>query len=230
MSILLPFYFRFLRPASASSTAAGCGIRKTYCSNVTPLGRLPCQAGPPTHRVSLHLRRLIDLRLVHNTSSEGNSPVADAEKRAKLTAHTRAELVDRLERRYESGASIRQLAEETKRSYGFIHRALTEAGVRLRGRAVRRAEDDARKTAHQLVDALPRELVPDATALLQRLVHTGQPPPQRRFRTVGVFDGEPDLGRRAKEIARRELGRTSDKTADHYRHWPRGRDGQPQGH
>ena len=28
----------------------------------------------------------------------------------------------------------------------------------------------------------------------------------RRFRTDGVFDGEPDLGREAKEIVRRELG------------------------
>jgi hypothetical protein len=37
--------------------------------------------------------------------------------------------------------------------------------------------------------------------------------PRRRFRTVGVFDGEPDLGRRSKEIARRELGGESSKTA-----------------
>ncbi|WP_410647472.1 hypothetical protein [Amycolatopsis sp. cmx-4-54] len=27
-------------------------------------------------------------------------------------------------------------------------------------------------------------------------------PPRRRFRTVGVFDGERDLGRRSKELAR----------------------------
>ena len=33
-----------------------------------------------------------------------------------------------------SGASIRDLASETGRSYGFVHRMLSEAGVALRGR------------------------------------------------------------------------------------------------
>jgi hypothetical protein len=36
--------------------------------------------------------------------------------------------------------------------------------------------------------------------------------PRQRFRTVGVFDAEPDLGKRAKAIARDELGGSS-KTA-----------------
>ncbi|MBA8823867.1 putative transcriptional regulator [Saccharopolyspora lacisalsi] len=36
--------------------------------------------------------------------------------------------------RYADGASIRRLAESTGRSYGFVHRVLTESGVPLRGR------------------------------------------------------------------------------------------------
>ena len=32
------------------------------------------------------------------------------------------------------GSSIRDLASETGRSYGFVHRMLSEAGVTLRGR------------------------------------------------------------------------------------------------
>ncbi|KOT83082.1 hypothetical protein ADK47_08595 [Streptomyces rimosus subsp. rimosus] len=36
--------------------------------------------------------------------------------------------------RWPSGASIRALAEETGRSYGFVHRVLSESGVTLRGR------------------------------------------------------------------------------------------------
>ncbi|WP_166459560.1 hypothetical protein [Amycolatopsis pithecellobii] len=36
--------------------------------------------------------------------------------------------------------------------------------------------------------------------------------PRRRFRTVGVFDAEPDLGKRSKTIAGDELGGSS-KTA-----------------
>ena len=36
--------------------------------------------------------------------------------------------------RYEAGESIRSLASSTGRSYGFIHRILTEMGVTLRSR------------------------------------------------------------------------------------------------
>lgn len=41
-----------------------------------------------------------------------------------------AELADK----YRAGASIRELAASTGRSYGFVHRVLTEADVDLRGR------------------------------------------------------------------------------------------------
>ncbi|MGY6657293.1 hypothetical protein ACXIZN_34535 [Amycolatopsis sp. TRM77291] len=34
-------------------------------------------------------------------------------------------------------------------------------------------------------------------------------PPRRRFRAVGVFDGERDLGRCSKRLTRHELGRGS---------------------
>jgi hypothetical protein len=39
-----------------------------------------------------------------------------------------------LKNRYDAGESIRSLAIATGRSYGFIHRILTEHGVILRGR------------------------------------------------------------------------------------------------
>ncbi len=39
-----------------------------------------------------------------------------------------------LKNRYDAGESIRALALATGRSYGFIHRILTEQGVALRGR------------------------------------------------------------------------------------------------
>lgn len=57
-----------------------------------------------------------------------------------IKAHTRimgddrTQLRDRVARHYERGASIRALAEQTGRSYGFIHRLLGESGVTLRGR------------------------------------------------------------------------------------------------
>jgi hypothetical protein len=55
-------------------------------------------------------------------------------KGTKVTGAARDKLAADLKKAYESGASIRTLAEGTGRSYGFVHRILTEAGATLRGR------------------------------------------------------------------------------------------------
>jgi hypothetical protein len=47
---------------------------------------------------------------------------------------TRDKLAQDIKKKYERGASIRAIAESTGRSYGFVHRVLSEAGVTLRGR------------------------------------------------------------------------------------------------
>jgi hypothetical protein len=60
--------------------------------------------------------------------------VAEIKKGARLTGPDRDKLASELAKKYESGTSIRSLAEETGRSYGFVHRILTEKEVRLRGR------------------------------------------------------------------------------------------------
>jgi Helix-turn-helix domain len=52
----------------------------------------------------------------------------------RITGNTRDKLAADLKKKYERGASIRALAESTGRSYGFIHRVLSESGVQLRGR------------------------------------------------------------------------------------------------
>jgi len=55
-------------------------------------------------------------------------------KGTRVTGADRTKLAADLKKRYESGESIRSLAGATGRSYGFVHRILTESGVRLRGR------------------------------------------------------------------------------------------------
>jgi hypothetical protein len=55
-------------------------------------------------------------------------------KGTRVTGSDRSELANDLKTRYNSGESIRALANSTGRSYGFVHRLLTETGVRLRGR------------------------------------------------------------------------------------------------
>jgi hypothetical protein len=55
-------------------------------------------------------------------------------KGTRVTGADRAKLASDLKKRYNSGESIRSLAASTGRSYGFIHRILSENGVALRGR------------------------------------------------------------------------------------------------
>jgi hypothetical protein len=55
-------------------------------------------------------------------------------KGTRVTGADRTKLAADLKKRYDSGESIRALAATTGRSYGFVHRILTENGVSLRGR------------------------------------------------------------------------------------------------
>lgn len=55
-------------------------------------------------------------------------------KGARITGGERTTLADDLKAKYASGASIRALAAETGRSYGFVHRILSESDVSLRSR------------------------------------------------------------------------------------------------
>jgi hypothetical protein len=55
-------------------------------------------------------------------------------KGTRVTGPDRSKLATDLKSRYDAGESIRSLAASTGRSYGFIHRILTENGVTLRGR------------------------------------------------------------------------------------------------
>lgn len=60
--------------------------------------------------------------------------MADLGKGRRVTGAERDKLAVDLKKKYEAGTSIRTLAESTGRSYGFIHRVLSESGVTLRGR------------------------------------------------------------------------------------------------
>lgn len=60
--------------------------------------------------------------------------MAELRKGSRVTGTERDKLTATLRKRYDGGASIRELAASTGRSYGFIHRVLTESGATLRGR------------------------------------------------------------------------------------------------
>ena len=57
------------------------------------------------------------------------------DKGARVTGPSRERLAATLRKQYEEeGESIREIAAATGRSYGFVHRLLSESGVKLRGR------------------------------------------------------------------------------------------------
>lgn len=57
-----------------------------------------------------------------------------AHKGARITGSDRTALAAEVCRRYQSGESIRTLAADTGRSYGFVHGLLVDAHVPLRSR------------------------------------------------------------------------------------------------
>lgn len=56
------------------------------------------------------------------------------DKGRRIVGAERSTLAKDLVKRYSQGESIRTLAAATGRSYGFVHRVLTESGVQLRQR------------------------------------------------------------------------------------------------
>jgi predicted transcriptional regulator len=60
--------------------------------------------------------------------------MAVLKKGARITGPDRTKLASELKKAYDKGKSIRELADSHGRSYGFVHRVLTESGVSLRGR------------------------------------------------------------------------------------------------
>ena len=58
----------------------------------------------------------------------------ELKKGSRITGDDRDSLATNLRKRYDGGESIRALAADHNRSYGFVHRILVESGATLRGR------------------------------------------------------------------------------------------------
>lgn len=56
------------------------------------------------------------------------------EPRKRLKPEQQERVTSELRKKYDAGASIRALAEESGRSYGYVHRRLYESGVSFRSR------------------------------------------------------------------------------------------------
>ncbi|MFF3159420.1 helix-turn-helix domain-containing protein [Streptomyces sp. NPDC057910] len=58
-------------------------------------------------------------------------------KHSRTTGAARTALAAQFKAAYEGGTSLRSIAEEAGRSYGFVHRVLSESGVVFRARSGR---------------------------------------------------------------------------------------------
>lgn len=83
-------------------------------------------------------------------------------KGKRIVGTARREVGEDLRTKYEKGASIRTLAQDIGRSYGFVHRVLSENGVKLRPRG-----GDVRRTKPVLPPAAPRSTVNRAAGNLR---------------------------------------------------------------
>ncbi|WP_375490436.1 helix-turn-helix domain-containing protein [uncultured Jatrophihabitans sp.] len=72
--------------------------------------------------------------------------MATLKKGARITGSERNKLASELKKQYDKGRSIRELADSHGRSYGFVHRVLSESGVTLRGRGGATRSKAAAKT------------------------------------------------------------------------------------
>lgn len=74
--------------------------------------------------------------------------MATAPRSNRVTGNDRSSLASSLAKEYAAGASIRALADKNGRSYGFVHRLLSESAVTFRGRGGA-TRGPARKTARK---------------------------------------------------------------------------------
>lgn len=72
--------------------------------------------------------------LTRDEDNAEGTHVAELKKGSRVTGGDRDKLAVELKKKYEAGQSIRLLAEDSGRSYGFVHRILSESGATLRGR------------------------------------------------------------------------------------------------
>jgi hypothetical protein len=76
---------------------------------------------------------MVEIAFLGEMASHGREIVV-FKKGARVTGAERMKLGTDLRKQYDKGRSIRELAESNGRSYGFIHRVLSESGAALRGR------------------------------------------------------------------------------------------------
>ena len=67
------------------------------------------------------------------TSTQGGAVAKALAKGSRISGAQRTTLATQYAKRYAGGESIRKIADDAGRSYGFVHNVLKESGFSLRG-------------------------------------------------------------------------------------------------
>ena len=102
-------------------------------------------------------------------------------KGSRITGAQRTTLASQYARRYAAGDSIRKIAEDAGRSFGFVHGVLKEAGVELRGRggATRGAKKAASSSAARKGTTAPAKKAPAKAAAKKSSAKTAKAPAKK---------------------------------------------------
>lgn len=121
-------------------------------------------------------------------------------KSTRVTGTDRSKLAITLRRRYDSGESIRSLAASTGRSYGFVHRILTEAGATLRGRAGSTRIAGRRRRDGAVGDEVPGTVQPEIPVQIYLTDALAGPAVEESLRELLLMHGAEDLRESAVTI------------------------------
>ena len=92
-------------------------------------------------------------------------------KGSRITGAQRGTLSAQYAKRYSAGESIRKIAEDAGRSFGFVHGVLKEAGVQLRGRGgATRGAKKTTSSAGKKAAVAPAKKAPATKAAAKKVV------------------------------------------------------------
>jgi hypothetical protein len=128
-------------------------------------------------------------------------------KGSRISGAQRTTLASQYAKRYSGGESIRKIAEDAGRSYGFVHNVLKESGVSLRGRggATRGAKKTASpSTAKKAATRTPAKKTSSSRATTARTApakETAAPKATKKVTTTAKAAAKKTPARTTKKVA-----------------------------
>jgi hypothetical protein len=114
-------------------------------------------------------------------TTKGGAVAKALAKGSRITGAQRTTLASQYAKRYAAGDSIRKIADDAGRSFGFVHGVLKEAGVQLRGRggATRGAKKAASSSSARKATTAPARKAPAKAAAKKSSAKTAKTPAKK---------------------------------------------------